>query len=144
VNRLVACKGTVNGQIIVIADSYCEGLSKPSGHVDCAATAECNHYRWEISDESCPYTCGLLESTLSRDITCVVFTLSNPMGVVVADSFCDSATRPDAALHCPDTPPCGLKLSPLARFLFFFFSSFGFLKMFFLTVLTCDEVVICF
>jgi hypothetical protein len=106
VNRLVACKGTVNGQIIVIADSYCEGLSKPEGHVDCSATAECNHYRWEISDESCPYACGLLESTLSRDITCVVFTLSNPMGVVVADSFCDSATRPDAALHCPDTPPC--------------------------------------
>jgi len=102
VTRNVRCKGTVNGQLIAVANSWCSDLA-PSPIVLCPATPLCASpkYSWKVSDEACPTACGLPASVVQRTVTCV-----SSSGAVVADSFCDSYSRPSSYLNCSATPLC--------------------------------------
>jgi len=105
VTRLVECRGTVNGQVIVIAEHFCSG-PKPSTTVPCAATPVCVIYKWKLGEASCPTDCGLYASQVMRPLACVAITPDNTVGSTVADSFCDANTKPDATLQCPETEAC--------------------------------------
>jgi hypothetical protein len=105
VPRVVQCKGTINGEIVVIADSFCSG-AKPVAFLSCYATPECITYNWVVGNESCPTACGLLASNLTQSLFCYAFTLSNPLGSRVADSFCSGIAIPNIYLSCLATPPC--------------------------------------
>jgi len=103
--RIVLCKGTVNGEVVVIARSYCTA-PKPPTTVTCPPTPKCVIYKWKLGDESCPEECGLETSVVTRSVVCVKKTAGNTMGTPVADSYCDPKTKPDANLYCAATAPC--------------------------------------
>jgi hypothetical protein len=103
VSRTVRCKGTLNGVVVVIADSYCDASSKPSSIVSCPATAPCAPF-WYTSGAQCPIYCGLVESNVSQIVSCRG--IVNNVAVDVADSFCDASTKPSTVVACPATVPC--------------------------------------
>jgi hypothetical protein len=101
----LVCKGTVNGQVVEVADSFCADIYKPP--VLCPATPPCAYYLWQLGNESCPMDCGLLASVVSRSVVCMEFTTLNLVGQQVNDSFCANSTMPNGTLlNCPYTPPC--------------------------------------
>jgi hypothetical protein len=104
--RTVQCKGTINNVVVVIADSYCDAASKPSTTVPCAATAPCSPF-WFSSDVTCPTYCGLAASTVQRTVSCKG-TIDNQV-IVIADSYCDAASKPSTSVDCSATAPCGTK-----------------------------------
>jgi len=105
--RSVLCQGKVGGQVVTIAESYCQG-SKPASTVVCPATKACVRYAWDVSDETCPYTCGLLANVVTRTVRCLEFCDSchEAEGEAVSDTFCDAYSRPAAYINCPATTPC--------------------------------------
>jgi hypothetical protein len=50
VTRTVQCKGTVNGQVVDVAASFCLDLQPPT-FVTCPATPECVVYNWRLGNE---------------------------------------------------------------------------------------------
>jgi hypothetical protein len=103
VTQGLLCKGLVNGQEIVVADSYCP-LERPP--VACPATAACVSYHWQLGPETCPTTCGFQANVVVQSVLCVATSSDNAAGTIVADSFCDIYSRPNGLLNCPATAPC--------------------------------------
>jgi hypothetical protein len=101
--RTVQCQGTVNNQVVDVAESYCDASSKPSTTVDCPATAPCAPF-WNANDVQCPTYCGLPASTVQRVVKCQG-TVNNVV-VDIADSYCDQSSKPDTTVNCPETAPC--------------------------------------
>jgi hypothetical protein len=103
--RNVLCEGTINGAVVVIADSYCTA-TKPYPFVYCNATAECVTYHWKLGNESCPTQCGKAAQTIYHSLSCLAISNSHPLGVSVNQQYCMSQSKPSTALICQATPPC--------------------------------------
>ena len=79
--------------------------AKPHVYRVCAATEACISYNWQAPGyDLCPDECGMDESIVTRDVSCVGSDGTATDGhdfAAPSESLCNADLKPDALVQCP-------------------------------------------
>jgi|EP01047_Picozoa_sp_COSAG01_P054750 hypothetical protein len=110
--RTVVCQGSDNVQVPVGTEhSTCTGVKPPTTR-QCAATAPCQKFRWQVPDfPPCPTDCGKPAAVQTRPTMCVSGD-GKPTRNTTPCMLDTTLTKPPSARNCPATAPCRTQRLP--------------------------------